>query len=88
MYESLSMLTNTAPFRPYHYWRTLMEHISDMENYIQSRRRKGKTARQIHEDLQNHGYDHFAAHALVMLHWYTQEEKDAQDAAALQGASS
>lgn len=47
-----------------------MDVISDMQNYIQSRRAKGKTAQQIRDDLVAHGYDIHAAHALVMLHWY------------------
>lgn len=47
-----------------------MELISDMPNYILSRKRKGKTAIQIRDDLIAHGYDEHAARGLVMLHWY------------------
>lgn len=47
-----------------------MEIIADMPNYILSRKKKGKTARQIKNDLIDHGYDEMAAHGLVMLHWF------------------
>lgn len=55
-----------------------MEVIADLENYIRKRQRKGKSPEQIMGDLKNHGYDHFAAQGLVMLHWEdkTDEAKD------------
>ena len=54
----------------------LMDEIHDMHNYIQSRKRKGKTANQVRSDLENRGYDHHAARGLVMLHWIEDEELD------------
>jgi hypothetical protein len=47
-----------------------MDVISDMQNYIQSRKRKGKTFQQTRDDLIAHGYDQHAAHGLTMMHWY------------------
>jgi SOS response regulatory protein OraA/RecX len=47
----------------------MMEVIVDMKNYVRSRQRKGKTASEIRDDLIKHGYDRFAADALVMMHF-------------------
>lgn len=50
-----------------------MEQIADMENYIRSRQGKGKTATDIREDLQKHGYDFHAASALIIRYWEYKE---------------
>lgn len=46
-----------------------MQFIKDMENFIRSRQRKGKTATEAKKDLMQYGYDEHAARGLVMLHW-------------------
>lgn len=51
-----------------------MEHISDMKNFIRSRQKKGKTANQIKEDLEKHGYDQYAAQGLVMIYFEVKDE--------------
>lgn len=51
-----------------------MDEIKDMHNYIQSRKRKGKSGQDILDDLIAHGYDMFAANGLLMMHW---EDEDA-----------
>lgn len=51
-----------------------MENIVDMQNYVRSRQRKGKTAKQVQYDLVDHGYDYHAAYAFVMAHWEIPDE--------------
>lgn len=51
-----------------------MEHIVDLENYVRSRQRKGKSAHDIVGDLMRAGYDSYAAQGLVMMYWETKEE--------------
>jgi hypothetical protein len=47
-----------------------------MENYVRSRQRKGKTATEVRQDLEAHGYDRPAAEAFVMMHWESKELDD------------
>lgn len=47
----------------------MMDEIADIHNYIQSRKRKGKTATEAKEDLIQAGYDEYAARGLIMMHW-------------------
>lgn len=54
-----------------------MEQIADMQNYVRSRQRKGKTPKETRDDLVQHGYDIHAAHGLVMMHWETSESEEA-----------
>lgn len=49
--------------------RLMGEMISDIKNYIQSRRKKGKSAKEIQADLEREGYDLHGARGLIMLHW-------------------
>lgn len=47
-----------------------MEPIADMQNYVRSRQRKGKTPQQVIDDLVARGdYDEYAAYAFVIMHW-------------------
>lgn len=46
-----------------------MNQIVDMQNYIRTRQRKGRTGMQILDDLMAAGYDRFAAEAFVMQYW-------------------
>ena len=50
------------------------QRIVDMENFIQSRQRKGKTAKEVVTDLERAGYDMHAARGLVMKYWEMEEE--------------
>jgi hypothetical protein len=43
--------------------------ISDMKNYILSRKRKGRTVGEVRQDLINEGYDWHAATAFLMRYW-------------------
>lgn len=43
--------------------------IHDMENYIRSRQRKGKSAGDIRADLIREGYDVHAAQAFIYQYW-------------------
>jgi hypothetical protein len=53
-----------------------MEHIHDIDGYIEKRLAKGKTVLQISQDLQDHGYDLHAARGLILLHMAKKEDSE------------
>lgn len=57
----------------------IMEKIKDIQNYIRTRQKSGKTASQIRDDLQSAGYDLHAAQAFIWMHWESEEERNARN---------
>lgn len=63
-----------------------MEPIADMENFIKSRQKKGKMPREVRKDLEDRGYDFYAAQGLVMRYWEFEEENDGASGSSTGGS--
>jgi hypothetical protein len=54
-----------------------MSEIQNMEDYIQKRQSKGKTQREIAEDLRTSGYDWFSIESFILKYWKFPENEEA-----------